>query len=78
MPQTGRTRPTLKSLSWSRKNTKTVQVTGVHVYTAGSFYFDIQIEGVRNAVIRENWQAMAADTEWPAFPECPSVMITFF
>lgn len=40
-PQTERTRPTSKSLSWSRKKTKTVEVTGMHVYTAGSFSFDI-------------------------------------
>lgn len=54
VPQTEHTRPTLKSLSWSRKNTKTVQVTGMHVYIVGSFSLDIQIEGVGNAVVREN------------------------
>lgn len=53
VPQTECTRPTLKSLSWRRKNTKTVQVTGMHVYIVGSFSLDIQIEGVGNAV-REN------------------------
>lgn len=44
----------------------------MHVYTAGSFSFDIYIKGVGNAVVGENQQAMATDTEWPAFPECNS------